>query len=100
MASEMARPAVVSFLDIMLRDKEKNLRVEDVYIPEGSHLHGKKLGEVKLKDVTKALLLAVKMEDGGWSYNPGEDFLLKSGMEFILMGSPDEKEKVERFVRG
>lgn len=71
MASEMARPTVVSFLDIMLRDKEKNLRVEDVPIPEGSALHGKKLGEINLKGITNALLLAVKMEDGSWSYNPG-----------------------------
>ena len=39
MASEMVRPTVVSFLDTMLRDKEKNLRVEEVSVPDS--LNGK-----------------------------------------------------------
>ncbi|MBF0593321.1 MAG: potassium channel family protein, partial [Nitrospirae bacterium] len=33
MASEMFRPTVVSFLDTMLRDKDRNLRIEEVSVP-------------------------------------------------------------------
>src|SRR5207247_2448501 len=40
MASEVIRPEVNEFLDQMLRDKDKNLRLEEVVIPEGSPLIG------------------------------------------------------------
>jgi len=32
--SEMVRPTVVSFLDTMMRDKEKNLRIEEISLSE------------------------------------------------------------------
>ena len=46
MVSEMIRPQVVEFLDFMLRDKDKNLRIEEVVVPQGlaarrqAHLRG------------------------------------------------------------
>ena len=46
MVSEMIRPQVVEFLDLMLRDKDKNLRIEEVHGAEGlaarrqAHLRG------------------------------------------------------------
>ena len=33
-ASEMIRPTAVSFLDTMLRDREKNLRMEEIPVPD------------------------------------------------------------------
>ncbi len=41
MVSQMVRPAVVTFLDTMLRDKEKGLRVEEIAVAKGSALAGK-----------------------------------------------------------
>jgi hypothetical protein len=45
MASELVRPEVNEFLDQMLRDKTKNLRIEEAIVPEKSSLVG-----VMLKD--------------------------------------------------
>lgn len=47
MASEMVRPTVVSFLDTMLRDREKNLRVEEILVPD--HFIGKAISALNLK---------------------------------------------------
>ena len=47
MASEMIRPTVVSFLDIMLRDRDSNLRVEEVAVPDS--LAGKTISELNLE---------------------------------------------------
>lgn len=98
MASEMVRPTVVSFLDVMLRDKEKNLRIEEVPIKKDSSLHGKTIAQSGVKNVASALLLAVKRKDGPWEYNPKDDFVLQSGMDLIIMGSPEDKKAVEAFI--
>lgn len=100
MASEMVRPTVVSFLDAMLRDKEKSLRVEEVNIPAGSPLAGKTVADSGVWQIASALLLAVKKADGDWEYNPKDDFLLSEGMDLIIMGGADDKKRVEEFVAG
>jgi len=47
LASEVIRPEVNEFLDQMLRDKDKNLRLEEVAVPIGSAIAG-----MALKDTT------------------------------------------------
>ncbi|MDH3976278.1 MAG: potassium channel protein [Deltaproteobacteria bacterium] len=98
MASEMVRPTVVSFLDIMLRDKEKNLRIEEVPVKGDSKLTGKRVFETGIKKAANILLLAVKKANGDWEYNPKDDFLFEEGMDLIIMGSPEEKERLQSFI--
>lgn len=74
MASEMVRPTVVSFLDIMLRDKKKNLRVEEIPVPE--LFAGKAIADLQLKKYPNTLLLAVRTKDD-WIFNPTDDYIIK-----------------------
>lgn len=99
MASEMVRPTVVSFLDTMLRDQGTNLRVEEVPIPEGSRIAGSTVGELQLRSVGDVLLLAIKQGDDRWHYNPDDGFRVESGMNLIIMGSPQDRMKVERHIK-
>ena len=99
MASVLIRPTVVTFLDQMLRDRDKNLRVGEVSIPSDSPLLGGPLGELTALEGTRALLLALKDEGGGWVYNPTPDTTLLDGCTLILMGTPEELEKVRRELR-
>lgn len=99
MASVLIRPTVVTFLDQMLRDRDENLRVGEVSIPSGSPALGRPLGELTVLDGTRALLLALKDEGGGWVYNPTSDTTLLDGCTLILMGTPEELEKVRRELR-
>lgn len=92
MASEMVRSTVVSFLDIMLRDKEKNLRVEEITVPDS--FAGKPISALNLRECPNSLLLAVKTE-GGWIYNPSRDSIMKPENTLIFMTTPEEKEKLE-----
>ena len=96
MVSEMIRPTVVTFLDKMLRDKEKNLRVENVAVPPGSPFIGKSLRDLKLREVANVLLLAVEMPDGeSWIYNPTADFAVAQDMKLVFLCSPECRLKVE-----
>jgi voltage-gated potassium channel len=97
MASEMTRPAVVSFLDVMLRDKDKNLRVEEISIPAA--LAGKTILDLKLKRFRDLLLMALK-EGGEWIYNPPDEQPLTGQSVLIFMGTPEARIKLERELKG
>ncbi len=91
--SEMVRPTVVSFLDTMMRDKEKNLRVEEVSVPQA--FADGPIKALELKKHPNILLLAIKGKEG-WIYNPHEDHVLKQGDTLIIMTTPGERFELEK----
>jgi voltage-gated potassium channel len=86
LASELLRPNVVEFLDEMIRDRDMNLRIEEVAIPVGSAFAGKTLRDSRIRDVTDALVLAIRDRDRGFRYNPGPDAVLDAGVTLVLLG--------------
>ena len=63
MVSEMIRPEVVQFLDLMLRSKEKTLRIEEATIPAGCHIVGQTLAEADIRRDTELLVIAARRND-------------------------------------
>jgi voltage-gated potassium channel len=92
MASEMVRSTVVSFLDTMLRDREKNLRIEEFKVPET--FAGKTIAEMSWRGHPNTLLLALKTE-GDWIYNPPTKYILKPNDTVIFMTTPEERDRLE-----
>ena len=89
MASELVRPSVVSFLDMMLRDTNKNLRIEEVPVPPHSPFVGRTLAELDLHARTNALVLAVhEPDEQAYPYNPPDSHRLEAGATLIVMGDP------------
>jgi voltage-gated potassium channel len=86
LASEMVRPTVVSFLDTMLRDKQGNLRIEEIAIPES--YNGKRLSDLRLHECGDLLLLALRGA-AGWVFNPPDDVVVTSGVRLVLMVTPE-----------
>jgi voltage-gated potassium channel len=93
MASEMIRPTVVSFLDIMLRDKEKNLRVEEVMVSD--QFVGKTISALNLKKYPHTLLLAVRTKKD-WIYNPSDNYVIQPQDSLVIMTTPEERSELEK----
>jgi len=90
MASEMIRPTVVGFLDKMLRDKDKQLRFEELTVPHGSPLCDRRLAQSDIRKARNLLIVAVSdPATGAYTYSPGPDFLLKEGMTLIVLGETE-----------
>jgi voltage-gated potassium channel len=100
MVSEMIRPQVVEFLDLMLRDKDKNLRIEEVLVPRGSPLVGKPIFEAQIRQHTNLLVVAVREpapasdQPGRFVYNPGPETLIVENMALIVLGETDSVHKL------
>lgn len=99
-ASELIRPTVVDFLDLMLRDGTGGLRVDEVGIPEDSPAVGTPVGSLDLGAVSNALLVACRTADGDWLYNPPSDLVVEAGTVLILLGTPDDVGAVADSLEG
>jgi voltage-gated potassium channel len=97
MASEMLRPAVVGFLDVMLRREDERLRIEELAVPAA--VVGRRLAALELQRFAKLLLLAVRHTEG-WTYNPPRDYVMQAGDTLVFMGSPAERVELERVLAG
>lgn len=90
MASEAIRPAVVSFLDLMLQEQSETLRVEEIVVTGSSPWVGKTLQDVPLQRDYNLLVLAVKrpMESGVPKFwvNPPPTLALQPGSIIVVLG--------------
>ena len=91
LASEILRPHVVSFLDLMLKEQSRTLRIEDLEIPSASGWEGRQLGSLNLRDRYNLLPMAVKNAQQGrvgqdfW-VNPPDSVVMRPGVVIIVMG--------------
>lgn len=97
MASEMIRPTVVNFLDKMLGDKEKNLRVEEVHVSDKHH--GKKIVELELDKFPNTLILAIA-SGNDWVYSPKGEHMLETGCRIVVITTPEERVKLNTHLQG
>jgi voltage-gated potassium channel len=97
----MIRPAVVTFLDMMLRERKKVLRVEEVVVKKGASLDGKTLEEARIGEKTGALLVAIQKGGGKqYDFNPQKETAIQEKDVLILIASPESVKKVEKFTGG
>jgi voltage-gated potassium channel len=99
MVSESIRPAVVSFLDIMMRDSKGVFRIEEAHVQKGSELLDKTLGEACIKERTGALVLALRQPDKkDFSYNPSDDTKLEVGTVIVVLAEVNQLNKLNQLT--
>ncbi len=87
LASEMIRPHVVSFLDLMLKEQSQTLRIEEIQVPYHSNWVGMELGRVNLRDKFNLSCLALRHStDDTFRYNPHDSEVVKGNSILVVMG--------------
>lgn len=103
-ASEVLRPHVVGFLDMMLKDHSRTLRIEEIEVKKNSQWIGKNLGGLDLRTRFNLLPMAVKddkvsVEEStsgahhGFRVNPADGMAIVEGMVIIVMGDVHDIKK-------
>jgi voltage-gated potassium channel len=100
MASEVLRPHVVGFLDLMLKEQSKTLRLEEIDIAKTSPWVGKSIKDLAIKKRYGVLVLAVKsavdVRGARFHVNPPPEHLLAPGEVVIVMGDVAEIQKARK----
>lgn len=86
LASELIRPQVVGFLDLMLREKSRTVRVEEISIGESSPWAGKTLGEADLRPRFELLALAVRKASSELWFSPSDGARITAGDVVVVLG--------------
>lgn len=95
MVSEMIRPAVVRFLDDMLRDKRAAFRIEEVRLGEKAGELGGTLRDMRIRERFGMTVLAVSASDtSAWTYNPDAGEKIGPGMTLVVLGSAEQVAKL------
>ncbi len=100
LASEVLRPHVVGFLDLMLREQSKTLRIEDIEAGTGSPWSGRMLSDLQIHQRHNLLVLAVKTPGDAktsrfWP-NPPHTMMVQPGTAIIVMGDVKDIRKARQ----
>ncbi len=98
MASELLRPVVVDFLDMMVRDKDVNLRVEEATISANSPFANKTLIEAQIPKQTKCVVVALRKEDGSFHFNPVAETRLKVNDTIVVIGEIENINRLKKLT--
>jgi voltage-gated potassium channel len=92
LASEALRPHVVGFLDLMLREQSRTLRIEDIEIHANSPWVGQSLGDLKMRARHNLLVMAAKniLGDNAFVANPTDNLRITGGTVLIVMGDVND----------
>jgi voltage-gated potassium channel len=100
LVSEMMRPAVVRFLDEMLRDTRAAYRIEDVKLGPGADDLGATLGEARIHERFGMTVLAMRRADNSpWTYNPAPSERIAPGMTLVVLGAAEQVAELRRICR-
>jgi len=97
MVSEMIRPAVVTFLDMMLRERKEVLRFEEIHVKKGALYAGKTIGETNIDKETGSLLVALrKAGSDKYDFNPLKSTQIQEGDVLVLIATTDMIKQIEK----
>jgi voltage-gated potassium channel len=97
-ASELFRPQVVSFLDVMLRGQEEPVRFAQVTV--GAGWEGEPLSALDAPGkVGLPVLALLPLGASDFVFNPGGDSVLSADMTLVTLGSPSQLEALQARLR-
>ncbi len=95
MASEMLRPMAVTFMDVVLRDRETGIRLEEVKIAAGAQIENKTLEEAQIQRRTGCLVVAVHNPNTrSFVYSPPPSTVLITASTVIVLGHEENVSKL------
>ncbi len=90
MAAFVLRPHVAEFVDVVMRDRNLEFRLEELAVGPASPIARKSMREARIRDRTGALVLAVREAGGQLRTNPPPETTIEAGDLLIAIGTESE----------
>ena len=97
MANVVLKPQVAAFLDIATTagGEIPELRFEEIVVSPDCEPCGRSIRELRIRDVTGALVVAIRRPDGAFEVTPSPDAVFEAGDILIGVGTTEEMAKLE-----
>jgi len=94
-ANLVLKPQVAAFLDVVSTASGDELRFEEIEVPETCGASGRSIRELRVRDETGAMVVAIRKSDGTFDATPSPDAIFEVGDVVIGAGTPDELARLE-----
>jgi len=98
LVSSLMRPHIVEFLDELMRHEKGLPALHAVHLETGSTLVGQTLESARLRNEYDVVVLAIQRPDGPVLPNPGPRERLQAEDMLILIGKPEQVERMRALV--
>jgi voltage-gated potassium channel len=95
MAKLVLRPQVAAFLDVVSTSGGPELRFEEIEVDPSCEHAGESIRDLRVREVTGAMIVALRKRDGAFDTTPTPDAALEAGDVIIAAGTPDELRRLE-----
>lgn len=95
MAKLVLRPQVAAFLDIVSTSGGPDLLFEEIEVKESCPEAGKTIRDLRIREATGAMIVALRKRDGTFDTTPAPDAALEVGDVMIAAGTPEELRSLE-----
>jgi voltage-gated potassium channel len=95
MAKLVLRPQVAAFLDIVSTSGGPDLLFEEIEVKESCPQAGKTIRDLRIREQTGAMIVALRKRDGTFDTTPEPDARLDVGDVMIAAGTPEELRRLE-----
>lgn len=96
MASLLLRPGVIDFIDVVAREKNVDLNIEEFSITGDSSLKDKTLLESPIRKDLNIIIVSIQKRDGKFIYNPQSSTKIEAGDKLIALGEESNLRKLQK----
>jgi voltage-gated potassium channel len=97
MANLVLKPQVTAFLDVVTTAEGDDFLLEELEVKESCLHAGQTIRDLRVRDETGAIIVAIRKRDGTFDTTPSPDELIEVGDVLIGVGTPEEIQKLEDF---
>ncbi len=97
MANLVLKPQVTAFLDVVTTAQGDDFLLEEIEVTRTCPRAGRTIRELNVRDVTGAIIVALRKSDGTFDTTPSPDARIEVGDVLIGVGTPQEIRALEDF---
>jgi voltage-gated potassium channel len=97
MANLVIKPQVTAFLDVVMTAEGDDFRLEEIEVTETCARAGRTLRDLRVREETGAMIVAVRKPDGRFDTTPDPAELIEAGDVLIGVGTAEEIRRLEDF---
>jgi voltage-gated potassium channel len=97
MANLVLKPQVTAFLDTVMTAEGDDFRLEEIEVTETCTRSGQTLRDLRVREETGAMIVAVRKPDGRFDTTPDPEELIEAGDVLIGVGTAEEIRRLEDF---
>ncbi|HKJ79535.1 MAG TPA: TrkA family potassium uptake protein, partial [Prolixibacteraceae bacterium] len=99
MAKLVHQPDVVEFLEYILLQKTSDVSLEEVDCSNLSKQYiGKSIGELKVREVSGANIIGIKISGARYVFNPDPNMILSRNDQLFVLGNPGQVSKLKEVM--